>query len=145
MINKFRFIDSFEVVNNQMSGKMSIPGLNYLIIYTLNIDGGKSSLSDFDNLVRKSEEFVASKLNSTQVSNIIIAISKNITEAAYEGIGYDYSEQDIFNLANDIKIEKIDFYDEDMVLFLKSENIFSDKNISCQIDYDSSIEDVTIF
>lgn len=145
MKNKFRFINSTEMVNNQMTGKMSIPGLNYLIVYTLNIDGEKNSLSDFDKLIKKIEDFVAEKLNSNQVCDIIMMVSKKITEAAYEGMDYNYSEQDISSLANDLKIEKIDFYDEDLVVFFDSNKIFPDMHVSCQIDYNSNIEDVTVF
>ena len=145
MRNQFKFIDSFEIINDQMTGKISIPGLNYLIVFTLNIEGKECSLSDFSDLIKKSEKFVACKLDNDQVSCIITEMSKKITDAAYEGSDYVYSEQDILNLANDIKIEKIDFYDEDIVIFFSSGNIFSNMTISCQMDYDSNIEDVTAF
>ncbi|WP_181044079.1 hypothetical protein [Apibacter adventoris] len=137
------FINNFQIKNNQLIGVMAIPNLYDSVEFSFNIEKKAADISDFKELINKSKDFII-QLDKNKISKITTFVSEEITDAAYEGIDYEYSKQDIYKLKNDLKIKRINFYNEDMIIFFESNKIFTEMKISCQMDYEFNIEDITV-
>ncbi|WP_146106001.1 hypothetical protein [Apibacter adventoris] len=137
------FINNFQIKNNQLIGVMTIPNLYDSVEFSFNIEKKAADISDFKELINKSKDFII-QLDKNKISKITTFVSEEITDAAYEGIDYEYSKQDIYKLKNDLKIKRINFYNEDMIIFFESNKIFTEMKISCQMDYEFNIEDITV-
>lgn len=142
-MNHMDFINNFQIKNNQLIGVMTIPNLYDSVEFSFNIEKKAADISDFKELINKSKDFII-QLDKNKISKITTFVSEEITDAAYEGIDYEYSKQDIYKLKNDLKIKRINFYNEDMIIFFESNKIFTEMKISCQMDYEFNIEDITV-
>ncbi|PQL95251.1 hypothetical protein C4S77_00140 [Apibacter adventoris] len=142
-MNHMEFINNFQIKNNQLIGVMTIPNLYDSVEFSFNIEKKAADISDFKELINKSKDFII-QLDKNKISKITTFVSEEITDAAYEGIDYEYSKQDIYKLKNDLKIKRINFYNEDMIIFFESNKIFTEMKISCQMDYEFNIEDITV-
>ncbi|PQL93818.1 hypothetical protein C4S76_06950 [Apibacter adventoris] len=142
-MNHMDFINNFQIKNNQLIGVMAIPNLYDSVEFSFNIEKKAADISDFKELINKSKDFII-QLDKNKISKITTFVSEEITDAAYEGIDYEYSKQDIYKLKNDLKIKRINFYNEDMIIFFESNKIFTEMKISCQMDYEFNIEDITV-
>lgn len=142
-MNHMDFINNFQIKNNQLIGVMTIPNLYDSVEFSFIIEKKAADISDFKELINKSKDFII-QLDKNKISKITTFVSEEITDAAYEGIDYEYSKQDIYKLKNDLKIKRINFYNEDMIIFFESNKIFTEMKISCQMDYEFNIEDITV-
>jgi hypothetical protein len=143
MNQKFNFIKNPKVENNILSGNSKLSAYENDIIVTFDIEDETNDINDFLEIVTIAKNFIDT-LNKDGLSEIYAEVSKQITEASYSQSDYEPNEEDFTELRNDIKINQINFYEDDAVIILHAENVFKGMEITCQIDYDFEIDDVTI-
>ena len=143
MNQKFNFIKSPKIENNILVGTTNLSAYKDDIVVNFDIEDTTDDINDFLEIVTIAKIFI-DKLNENGLSEIYTEVSKQLTEASYSQSDYEPTEEDFTELRNDIKINQINFYEDDAVIILHAEKVFRGMEITCQIDYDFQIDDVTI-
>jgi hypothetical protein len=105
------------------------------------LDIPSQSKSDYEILLSKGKEIVEILFYENKISFIIEEAAAEITESAYEG---ERREEEYLNLKNDLSLNEIHFFEEDLIITLISPQIFPKNTINVQINYSFNIEDLTI-
>lgn len=143
MEKDFQILSCSKVSDYTLTGTIKIAAVDYPIIYSLNVDESSSSVPNLSHLIDKSANYL-DDFDANKIDYLLEKVAKEVTEAAYVGIDCEYTELDILKLKKDLKIERIDFYDNDMVIFFKSNVIFTRMTISVQVDYETNIDEVIV-
>lgn len=138
------FIRNCVIEDNTLKGTVSIRNIEPIAVsYNLERDEDVENIEDFSLLIAESKRLIEG-LDAKEIERLFTEISTELTDSAYSQSEFQPAEAEYSELQDDLKICRIDFYQDGAMIVLKSEKCFKDMEIFCQINHDLEIEDLTV-
>lgn len=144
MDNSMDVFKDLELKDGCMVGYLDLPD-SIKVIAELDLEEEDSpDQSDFAALITSAAVWV-SRLSSGTIAVLKKEIARELTDAAYGGTDYQPSESDYADLETSLRIVRLRFYPDDVVLMiLEAKKEYPDMEIFCQLDDSYQLEDISV-